>query len=128
MRLRCPRLTAEFLQWFGLGGAALTWTAQLVVGYGVTVANCSAAGPGFGIDLHTWEAALMGAALALVLLSEAAAITVFRQMRHVAHDGPPPEGRRHFFAVAAMVGNLLFLGVVLLSGIGALSHDPCRQA
>jgi hypothetical protein len=31
------RFTPEFLQWFGLFGAALTWTAQLVIGFGVAV-------------------------------------------------------------------------------------------
>ena len=128
MRLWRPRLTAEFLEWFGLGGAAATWAAQLVVGYGTSLADCSTAGAGWGIALHTWEAALMGAAIALVLLSEAAAITVVLQTRGIEHDGPPPDGRRHFFALAAMVGNVLFLGAILLSGIAVLSHDPCRQA
>jgi hypothetical protein len=121
-------LSAEFLQWFGLGGAALAWAGQLVVGFGVTVADCSAAGAGWGLDLRTWEAVLMGIAAGFVLLAEVAAITVFRETRELEYDGPPPDSRRHFFAIAAIVGNFLFLVAVLLSGTAALFHDTCRQA
>ena len=44
-------LRAEILQWFGLFAAALIWTTQLVVGFGLTVARCSAAGMRWGIGL-----------------------------------------------------------------------------
>lgn len=128
MRLQRPRLTVEFLQWFGLGGAALTWAAQLVIGFGTSVARCSTGSVGFGLDLRTWELTTMATALALALTAEAAAVTVVARTRGTTYDDPPPDGRRHFFAVAAMVGNLLFVGAILLSGIAVLSHDACRQA
>ena len=116
----------EFLQWFGLLGAGLVWTVQLVVGFGVAQAACSAAGRRWGIDLDTWEIALMVAAGIFVLLSEAAAVSVFLETRSTPHDGPPPWGRRHFFAAGAALGNVLFLMIVLLSGIGAIYHAGCR--
>jgi hypothetical protein len=123
-----PKLTAEFLQWFGFGGAALVWAAQHVVGYGTTVARCGAGGARLGIDLHTWEIATTATALALVLAAEAAAVVTVLRTWGAEHDGPPPDGRRHFFALGALVGNLLFLVAILLSGLSVLTFDPCRQA
>ena len=120
-------LSLEFLQWFGLGGAALVWASQHVLGYGTTVARCGAGGVRYGIDLHTWELATGLVALSLALAAEAAAVTVALRTRDVAYDGPPPDGRRHFFALAAVVGNLLFIVVILLSSLSDLAFDPCRQ-
>jgi hypothetical protein len=118
--------TAELLQWFGLFGAGLTWTVQLVVGFGVTVARCGAANAVLGVDFRAWEIALMVVGLALVCLSEAAALTVLWQTRGVEHSDAAPEGRRHFFAYAASLGNILFFMIILLSGIAVISHEPCR--
>ena len=119
---------AEFLQWFGLLGAALVWTVQHVTGFGVAVADCAAAGGTFSIDRRTWEIVLMVLALALAGLAEAAALTVLRSTRELDYDDPGPDGRRHFFAVAAALGNLLFLVIILLSGISTISHTGCRPA
>ncbi len=115
----------ELFQWVGLLGAALVWTAQLIVGFGVVEAGCDAAL--LRVDVRTWEIALTASAATLVLLAEAAALAVFLETRRLDHGDSPPAGRRHFFASAAVVGNVLFLGVVLLSGIGTLSLDPCRS-
>lgn len=119
---------AEFLQWFGLFGAALVWTVQLVVGFGFAHARCSAAGTGWVIDLHTWEIVLTAAAAALALAAEAAAVSILLETRGAEDADEPPLGRRHFFAVAAALGNVLFLCVILMSGLGVLTHAPCRQA
>jgi hypothetical protein len=121
-------LSAEFLQWFGLLGAALTWTVQLVVGFGVTLARCGAANAVLGVHVKAWELALMAVGIGLVLLAESAALTLLWQTRNVDHSGPAPEGRRHFFVLAAALGNLLFLVIIVLSGVGAIVHEPCRSA
>jgi hypothetical protein len=117
----------ELFQWYALLGAAIAWTAQLVVGFGVTVARCGAGGD-FGLPLDTWEIVLAVAAGAFALLGEAAAVAVFLATRSLEHDDPPPDGRRHFFASAAVVGNLLFLMIILLSGLGIVAHSPCHQS
>jgi hypothetical protein len=121
-------LSAEFLQWFGLFGAALTWTVQLVVGFGVTVARCGPANAVLGVDVKAWEVALMAAGIALVLLAESAALMLLWQTRNVDHSSPPPAGRRHFFVLAAALGNLLFLVIIVLSGTAAIVHEPCQPA
>jgi len=128
MRLSARYLDPEFLQWFGLFGAALTWTVQLVVGFGVTIARCGPANAVLGVDVKAWELALMGTGIALALLAEAAALNILWQTRNVDYGGPPPEGRRHFFALAASIGNVLFLVVIVLSGAGAVFHQPCTQS
>ena len=119
---------AEFLQWFGLLGAALVWAVQHVTGFGVAVARCGAASGVLAVDQRTWEIALMATALALALLAEAAALVVLRETRDVDYEDPGPEGRRHFFALAAALGNLLFLVIIVLSGVSTIAHSGCTQA
>ena len=119
---------AEALQWFALFGGALAWATQLVLTFGVATARCSAAGSQWGVDQRTWAIAVAAAAAGIVLLAEAAAIAVALDTRGVPEDGPPPAARRHFFAVAAVVGNVLFLGAVILGGVGSVLHPTCQGA
>jgi hypothetical protein len=127
MSLRRTFLSAEFLQWFGLGGAAAFWACQHVLGFGVTVARCGANGLGSDVSLHTWELATGAVALAFTIAAEAAAAVVVRRTGGVAYDGPAADGRRRFFALAALVGNLLFAVVILMSTLSVITFDPCRQ-
>jgi hypothetical protein len=122
------RFTPEFLQWFGLFGAALTWTAQLVIGFGVAVAGCSPANTVLMVDVRTWEWSLMAVGIVLVLVSEAAALATLWETRAVHYDDAAPDGRRHFFALAAALGNLLFLVAIVLSGVASAVHQPCHPA
>jgi hypothetical protein len=116
---------AEFLQWFGLFGAALIWTAQFVIGFGVTIAACSPGDVG-GVDVETWQITLMAIGIPLAVLSEIAAVRILLETRTLHHEDPPPWGRRHFFASAAVLGNILFIVIILLSGIGAIYTNHCQ--
>jgi hypothetical protein len=126
------------IQWIGVVVAPLAWTGQHVVGYGVGQARCSVAGASWGIGYDTWQLAILVAAGLLVVASEAAAVTVFLATRDTNYgDGPPGEGRwggavpysrLHFFAMAAMVANVLFLTVILLDGLGAVFSTLCAQS
>jgi hypothetical protein len=128
MTAAARRFTPEFLQWFGLFGAALTWSAQLVLGFGVSVARCGAANAVLGVDLRAWQWSLLGIGVALVVLAEAAALETLWETRAVHYDDAAPDGRRHFFAVAAVLGNLLFLVAIVLGGVAAIIHEPPCQA
>jgi hypothetical protein len=119
---------AELYQWFSLFGGGLAWATQLVLLFGVGTARCSTGGSQWGVDQRTWVIVVTAAAGLIVLLAEAAAAAVALETWGVAEDGPPPDARRHFFAVAAVVGNVLFLGAVILGGAGALAHPPCQGA
>jgi hypothetical protein len=126
------------VQWVGVVVAPLAWTGQHVVGYGVGEARCSVAGMRWGIGFDTWQLAIMAAAAVLILVSEAAAVTVFLATRETNYgDGPPGDGRwggavpysrLHFFAAAAMVANVLFLTLILLSGLGSVFSTLCAQS
>jgi hypothetical protein len=125
------------VQWIGVVVAPLAWTGQHVVGYGVGQARCEV-GANWGIGYDTWQLALLAAATLLVLVSEAAAVTVFLATRDTNYgDGPPGDGRwggavpysrLHFFATAAMVANVLFLVVILLDGLVAVADTLCAQS
>jgi hypothetical protein len=119
---------AEFLQWFGLFAAALVWTVQHVVGFGVFVATCAPGGSRWGIPVKTWQLSLLAVGILFALLAEAAALRVVLATRGVEEDAPPPHGRRHFFAVAAALANVLFLAIILMDGIGSLAFPACRPA
>jgi hypothetical protein len=126
-----------FVQWIGVVVAPLAWTGQHVVGYGVGQARCTA-GANWGIGFDTWQLSILAAAGLLVLISEAAAVTVFLATREANYgDGPAGDGRwdgavpytrLHFFATAAMVANVLFLTVILLDGLGAVADALCVQS
>jgi len=118
----------DFLQWFGLLAAPLAWCVQLVLGFGVAQASCSAGSARWGIDAETWELSLMAAALVVVLLAEACAVALYLATRDVPYDGAPPDGRRGFFVTAASLGNVLFLAAILMSGLAAAHHAPCHQS
>jgi hypothetical protein len=122
------RLRPELLQWYGLFGAGLAWAGQLIVGFGVAVADCATASSRWGLDVVLWEIVLMVIGGTLAVLAEGAAIRVLLATGSHHYDGAPPEGRRQFFATGAALGNVLFLVAILLSGIAAISHANCTQA
>jgi ubiquinol-cytochrome c reductase cytochrome c subunit len=112
------------LQWYALLGGALAWTAEHVLGYFVSDGGCS----GHVAHAALWGSLLTGFGVAAVAAAQVAAVTVYRATREVGHDAPGPAGRLRFFAVAALVGNVLFLMLVSLDGLGSLAHLPCAQA
>jgi hypothetical protein len=116
----------ETLQWFGLLGAPLAWTLQLVFGYGLTEAACAEAGTRWGLDPTGWEIALAAGAGAIALAAELSAVVLWRETRRAGESGPPLE-RLHFFAVASMAVGIVFLGIIVLSAIGAVHYSGCEQ-
>jgi hypothetical protein len=118
----------EFLQWFGLLAAPLAWTVQLVVGFGVADAYCAPAARRWGIDVETWEIAVTAVAAVVAVSAELSAFTLYRELRGVHDDAPGPRGRLHFFSVASLIGNVLFMALITLTAVGVLSHLECRQA
>jgi hypothetical protein len=119
----------EILQWTGLLLGALTWTAQHVVGYGVTVAKCGEDGERahFGINNTVWQGSMMGVAVALVLTAELAALAVLFATRKASYESPPATGRIRFFAIAAAAANVIFLMIILLDGSASILNVTCRQ-
>jgi hypothetical protein len=117
----------EILQWTGLLLGALAFTAAHVVGYGITEAQCNAAGLRWGISNDTWEVIALGVSAGFVLLSQLAAALVVARTRVGSYEDPPPPGRVRFLAIAALAANLLFLTIIVLDALGALLNVACRQ-
>jgi hypothetical protein len=115
------RVRLEVLQWYALLGGAIAWAAQHVVGYFASTAGCGATG---GSATATQIVAASVAGL-MILAAEGAALVVFRA---TSLDEPPPAGRLHFFAQAALLGNVLFLVIVVLTGVGSVVSLPCAQS
>jgi hypothetical protein len=122
------RLRPELLQWYGLFGAAFAWAAQHIVTFGASVAQCADASRHWGMDIVTWTIVTTTVSLICALLAEAAAISVLLETRDTEYDGAPPAGRRHFFALAAALGNVLFIVAIVLNAVGVLAFTDCRQA
>jgi hypothetical protein len=119
---------SELLQWFGLFGGAAAWTVQHGTLFFLAAARCNPAGDRWAFGMTGWQIGVTVAAAAVALAAEAAAVVTALRTRAVEHDGPPPLGRIHFFALAASAGNILFLGAILLDGIGAGWWTHCGQA
>jgi uncharacterized membrane protein len=121
-----PRL--ELLQWFALFAGPLAWATEHVVGYGISDAACHVAGRQWGLDAALWQSVLAVLVGAVVVAAWVAAFVVFRETRNVDKDAPGPLGRIHFFAQAALLGNILFFVIVVLDGVSTVYHLPCRSS
>ena len=126
--VRTTPFRLELLQWFGLFGGAAAWTAQHATLFWLASARCNPSGSRWGIGITGWQVGVTVAAGLLALAAEAAAIATALRTREIEEDGPPPAGRIHFFALAASIGNVLFLGAIALDGVGAGYWTPCGQA
>ena len=118
----------ELLQWTGLLLGAAMWGAAHVIGYGTTEARCNAAAPTFGIDFHLWEGLINGLAGIVAVTAALAATAVLVLTKDVSYEDDPPIGRIRFFAIAALIANVLFIMMVLLYAIGSIGNTPCVQA
>jgi hypothetical protein len=118
----------EILQWFSLFAGPLAWAAEHVVGYFISAAACDVAGRQWGLDPAAWQSVLAVLAGAVVVVAWLAAYVAFRETRTVDHDAPGPLGRIHFFAQAALLGNVLFFVIVVLDGVGTVHDLPCAQS
>jgi hypothetical protein len=125
--VRRAALSPELLQWIGLFAAPLAWTVQLLLGFGTSVAACGIGG-NRGIALDTWELAITAATAVVAFGGQAAAVLAWRATRGRGESDPPPAGRIHFFADAALLSNALFLIMILLGGITAAHQTPCTQS
>ena len=122
------RVRLEFLQWFALFAGPLAWATQHVVSYGVSDAGCRVAGRKWDLPTATLQVVVAVAAALVVLAAGTAAFLAYRETQEVGKDAPGPAGRIHFFAQAALLGNVLFLALVVLDGFGTVYHLPCSQA
>ena len=116
------------LMWFGLAGGPLAWTAQQIVGWGLSEAHCAAGGVRWGIPARAWEIAATAAAFGVCVAAATAAVSVFLATRNDEPDADPPLGRLHMIATASLAVEAVFLCMILLTGISAGVLMGCRQS
>lgn len=121
------RSRLELLQWFSLFAGPLAWATDHVVGYFISDASCHVAGAQWGLDRPVVQGVLSTAVALVVVAAWLAALVTFRETQGVDKDAPGPLGRLHFFAQAALLGNVLFFVIVVLDAVGSI-HDSCAQA
>lgn len=116
------------LQWIAFLGGGVIWWVEFLAGTATSIAVCNPGSGRWGIPHDTVEAALMAFALTCVVAAQVAAVIVFRATRGVEEEDPPPHGRVHFFAIAALLGNTVFLMIILLTGVATIADRTCHQA
>ena len=118
----------DLLQWYAVFGGAAAWALQLVLGFAGIQHECGIGGSPSGLGSDVWQLALLVLGALAVIGAEGAAALVFVRTRETRSDDPPPHGRLHFLAAAALVANLLFLVMIVLAGVAAISGALCTGA
>ncbi len=116
----------EALQWYALFAGPVAWAMQHVLLFGIGSAGCATPVASWNVPTTWLQVAVTICFGAAVLAAEAAALVVFRATQQVGDYDPGPWGRLRFFAQAALVGNVLFIVVVVLDGVGGIYHG-CGQ-
>ncbi|MFL5981562.1 MAG: hypothetical protein ACJ74D_08485 [Gaiellaceae bacterium] len=122
MRVDRSAPLTTLLLWVGLLGAPAAWTLQLVLGYAAEEADCSVGTDALFDatgDVAVWLS--VAAAIAAVASLGAAAFVWRRTLRR----SPDPRGRVHFMAVGGILASLLFLALIIVTGVGITYFEPC---
>jgi hypothetical protein len=112
----------SFLLWLGVFAPPLAWTAQLVVGYGVEEADCSAGSGSFDAAhlVTVWTSVAAGVVTVVSLL---AAAWLWRETRE---RSPDDRGRIPFLAGVGVLNGLLFLALIVMTAVGVTHFESCR--
>ena len=113
------------LVWLGLLGAPTAWMLQLWTATGLTLAACSAAGRGWNVPVDGLTIGVTAVAAATAALGGASALHVLRATRDAPTE--PHAGRVHFLATIGVVVSFLFGCLIVMTGLGIVFHDDCRQ-
>ena len=115
----------SLIQWCAIVAPPLAWTAQLVVGYGFTIAACGAGGVSGGIGLHLWQG--VAAAVAAVIAAGAWAGAIMLHAATGRDEVDDPVGRVRFMSTIGIVIGLIFLTLIGFTAAGELSLQGCRS-
>jgi len=120
----------SLLLWFGVLGAPLAWTAQLMIAPDVAEIICypgasrSGAGEVWGWQL---ESALIGLSAAMLLVAVAALVVAIGCTRTYRRaSDPTPGSRAKWMAYAGVIVSSLFLIGILFGSIPPFMLQACR--
>lgn len=121
-----PESPVSPVLWFAVLGAPGAYAVQLGLGYWLAEAACSPTGDQWGIPLATW--AIVVTALAAAVAIAAGLTSVWLYRRHGDRHEPPPPGRVAFLAAVGMTLSVLFLVLILMTGVGVVTFRVCNQS
>ncbi len=128
MRLAPPRSAASPIMWFAVLGAPLAWGLEFAVGYWMTQTGCSVPGERWGVDVDAWGIVLTAIAFVIAAAAGLTALAMFRGTADADKDDPPPPGRVHFLATVGMTVTVLFLFIIVMTGLGVVILPDCHQS
>lgn len=126
MNLSRPSLVSRLLLWYGAFGGPVAWALLHPLGIGFDLWQCNAGGRVYSLDVDTWTIALTAVLATVAALSIPAAVVMFFATR--GSGTAPPLGRMHFTAAMSLVIGPLFLFLILMAGLGAISLPTCTQS
>ena len=114
--------------WFAVLGAPFAWGVEFALGYWVTQTGCSVPGRGWDVNQDVWGAVLMSVCLAVAAAAGLTSVAMFRGTRDSEDDDAPPGGRVHFLAAVGMTVTVLFVFIIIMTGLGILVLPNCHQS
>jgi len=108
------------LQWFGLVAGVIALAFGHLLGVGLTRAECDSGGA-------PWVRALLIVAAAVMVLAACASGFVIARTQNTGYEEEPPLSRIRFFAIAALVANVVFALVMTLDLVGNFNAS-CGQS
>jgi uncharacterized membrane protein len=121
-----PESPVSPVLWFAVLGAPGAYAVQLGIGYWLVEAACSPTGGEWGIPLSAWAIVVTALAAAVAVAAGLTSIWLYR--RDGDRHEPPPSGRVAFLAAVGMTVSVLFLVLILMSGVGAVTFHVCNQS
>jgi len=128
---------SNLLLWFGVGGGAVAFALQFVVGLAFSFAQCvNGTVTKWHIPVRDWQIAFASAGFIVGLASMAVAAMIFRRTYRIGDifgeerrgDGSaPPLGRIHFLAIVGLTVNTLVLCIMMMDAFGTALHGFCVQ-
>jgi hypothetical protein len=116
--------------WFGLLGSPLAWAGHLVANYSLEewfACSGSSTTPGqiLGLSVSTVSVLINSAMVAVALASGLVALRCWRRLR-ARQDGDERTDRARWMAFAGAVQGGLYLGIILLGYLPALTLGACQ--
>lgn len=128
MKLDPPSSAASPLMWFAVLGAPLAWGLEFAGGYWLTQTHCSVPGSRWNINLDTLGVVLMALAFAVAVSAGLVATALFLGARDAETEASPPAGRVRFLATVGMTVTVLFIFIIVMTGLGVVILPDCHQS
>jgi hypothetical protein len=114
------------LAWYGVLGAPLAWTVELLAGYGVQEAGCAAGSTSTSLSGNANSA--IGAITVVTLLVALGGLLAARATARALRAGeiPDPRDRVAFMTRFGTIASLLFSLAIVLSGIPIFALESCH--